>query len=138
MNWGKSIVLVFIVFAGFIGAMIYQMCRQRIDLVRDDYYQSEIAYQQQINRLTNASQKKPLSMTYQPDTQQLAVALPATLRRGNFVSTVPRTVSRILMCAFRIPIWPGRWYRRLNWRGATGGYSSPGPTGSVIIIPNRI
>ncbi|MCY7352421.1 MAG: FixH family protein [Cytophagaceae bacterium] len=82
MNWGKSIVLVFIVFAGFIGFMIYRMCRQRVDLVRDDYYQTEIAYQQQINRLVNASQKKPLDMTYHADVQQIAFVLPTTLHRG--------------------------------------------------------
>jgi hypothetical protein len=38
------------------GTMIYQMCRQRIDLVRDDYYQTEIAYQQQIDRIVHTSQ----------------------------------------------------------------------------------
>ncbi|MFD1141436.1 FixH family protein [Larkinella insperata] len=56
MNWGKVIILVYIVFAGFIGSMVYLMCRQRVDLVRDDYYQTELAYQQQINRIARTAQ----------------------------------------------------------------------------------
>ena len=81
MNWGKAIVLTFVLFAGFIGIMVFWMHRERIDLVRDDYYQTEIGYQQQIDRMTNARHKKPMDMTYQATTQQLTVALPATLRK---------------------------------------------------------
>lgn len=56
MNWGKVIILIYIVFAGFIGSMVYLMCRQRVDLVRDDYYQTELAYQQQIIRMARTAQ----------------------------------------------------------------------------------
>jgi hypothetical protein len=82
MNWGKAIILTFILFAGFIGTMIYQMCRQHINLVRDDYYQTEIAYQQQINRIVHTSQRKPVAMDYQADKQQLTFVLTTTLRNG--------------------------------------------------------
>ncbi len=83
MNWGKAIVLTFILFAGFIGVMIYRMCRQSVDLVRDDYYQTEIAYQQQIDRIANARQNKPMLMTFQADTQQFTIVLPTALRKGD-------------------------------------------------------
>jgi hypothetical protein len=56
MNWGKAIVLIYILFAGFIGVLVYLMCRQRIDLVRDDYYQTEMAYQEQIDRVNRTAQ----------------------------------------------------------------------------------
>ncbi len=82
MNWGKAIVLTFILFAGFIGVMIYRMCRQSVDLVRDDYYQTEIVYQQQIDRIANARQNKPISMTFQADSQQFTIVLPMALRKG--------------------------------------------------------
>ena len=82
MNWGKAIVLTFIVFAGFIGLMIYRMCRERVDLVRDDYYQTEIAYQQQIDRIANTQKSVPIAMIYLSLAQQYTVSLPGTLRRG--------------------------------------------------------
>lgn len=83
MNWGKSIVLVFIVFAGFIGTMVVQMSRERIDLVRDDYYQDEIAYQQHIDRVTNARRFDPKTyIDYRPENRLVEVTLPDSLKHG--------------------------------------------------------
>jgi hypothetical protein len=83
MNWGKSIVLVFIVFAGFIGTLVYKMTRQHVDLVRDDYYQTEMTYQQQIDRVTNASRQSPVAMKYVASQHKLTIALPKMLRTGD-------------------------------------------------------
>ncbi|CCH53802.1 FixH family protein [Fibrisoma limi BUZ 3] len=83
MNWGKSIVLTFILFAGFIGSMVFLMSRQRVDLVRDDYYQDELNFQRQINRINNAATwNTDTAITYQPQWQQVIVKLPASSRRG--------------------------------------------------------
>ena len=83
MNWGKSIVLVFIVFAGFIGTMVYWMTRERIDLVRDDYYQDEIAYQQQIDRVRRTvTNETNMAMSYQPHQQQVSFVLPDSLQKA--------------------------------------------------------
>jgi hypothetical protein len=53
MNWGKSIILAFVLFAVFIGVLVFVCVRQDINLVSKDYYQEELAYQQQIDRLNN-------------------------------------------------------------------------------------
>jgi hypothetical protein len=89
MNWGKAIPLVFVVFAGFIGTLVVRMSREHIDLVRDDYYQTELTFQQHIDRVRNARRNTPayspqrtLAMTYQPDSQQVVFVLPDSLRRG--------------------------------------------------------
>lgn len=82
MNWGKAIILVFVLFAGFIGTMVYLMTRQHIDLVSENYYQDEIAFQQQIDRVNNARRNATATMTYQSDRQQLVFVLPANLRKG--------------------------------------------------------
>ncbi|WP_020604281.1 FixH family protein [Spirosoma spitsbergense] len=83
MNWGKSIVLVFIVFAGFIGTMVYWMTRERIDLVRDDYYQDEIAYQHQIDRLRRTAHAAVvIGVRYQPERQQVTFTLPDSLQKA--------------------------------------------------------
>lgn len=53
MNWGKSIVLVFIIFAGIIITMVTISMRQEVNLVEKNYYEEEIAYQDQIDRIEN-------------------------------------------------------------------------------------
>lgn len=82
MNWGKAIILVFVLFVGFIGTMVVQMTRQRVDLVSDTYYQNEIDFQQHIDRVTNARLNPSVTMTYQSDQQQVVFVLPTNLQKG--------------------------------------------------------
>ncbi len=58
MNWGKSIIVAFVLFALFIGALVWVCVRQDISLVSKNYYQDELAYQQQIERMNNAERLK--------------------------------------------------------------------------------
>ncbi len=61
MNFGKGIVVAFILFAVFIGTLVTVCVRQDVDLVSKDYYKEELAYQNQIQRLNNTEhlQQKP-------------------------------------------------------------------------------
>lgn len=56
MNFGKWIVVAFILFAIFIGTLVTICIRQDISLVTKDYYKEELAYQDQIARVNNAAQ----------------------------------------------------------------------------------
>ncbi len=62
MNWGKWIFVAFIIFAGFIGTLVTVCLQEDISLVSKDYYKEELAYQDQIIRMENASQlpQKPV------------------------------------------------------------------------------
>lgn len=62
MNWGKSIVLAFVLFALFIGSLVVVCLRQDIPLVSRDYYDQELRYQQQLDRMNNTNQltEKPV------------------------------------------------------------------------------
>ncbi|HEY5823161.1 MAG TPA: FixH family protein [Cyclobacteriaceae bacterium] len=53
MNWGKSIVLAFVLFALFIGVLVVVCVRQEISLVSKNYYEEELDYQKQIERMNN-------------------------------------------------------------------------------------
>jgi hypothetical protein len=53
MNWGKSIVLAFVLFAAFIGVLVTVCMRQDISLVSKNYYQEELDFQAQIDRIKN-------------------------------------------------------------------------------------
>lgn len=133
MNWGKAIVLTFVLFAGFIGGMVYWMHRERVDLVRDDYYQTEMVYQKQIDRMTNARHEKPMGMVYRAKTQQLAVTLPATLVKGDI--HFYRPADRQLDFTVRIPtvhtgqqvvstakLARGYWRVQFTWSDGQHGY----------------
>ncbi|GAB3713571.1 hypothetical protein GCM10027592_52900 [Spirosoma flavus] len=125
MNWGKSIVLVFVLFASFIGIMVFQMCRERIDLVRDDYYQDEIAYQQQIDRaLRTAKLSESPQIQINQQRNQLTFTLPSGWERGRLVFYRPsdrqldRTVSlkpnqQVVSITDLID---GLWRVKLNWQ----------------------
>jgi hypothetical protein len=55
MNWGKSIVLAFVIFTVFIATLVTVCVRQDISLVTKDYYQEELAYQGQIDRMAHTA-----------------------------------------------------------------------------------
>jgi hypothetical protein len=49
--WPVALVLFFIVFASYIVGFVIFACRQKMDLVREDYYDQEIRFQKQIDRV---------------------------------------------------------------------------------------
>ena len=55
MNWGKSIVLAFILFAVFIGVLVTVCVRQEVSLVSKTYYQEELDFQAQLDRKRNTA-----------------------------------------------------------------------------------
>jgi hypothetical protein len=61
MNWGKWIIVAFVLFTGFIAILVTVCMRQEINLVSKEYYREELAYQDQILRMNNANKldKKP-------------------------------------------------------------------------------
>lgn len=68
MSWGWRI---FFLYTGFVVltliVVVYTMM-QKVELVTDDYYKEEIAYQQQIERIKNARNlKNPLKVEYQQE-----------------------------------------------------------------------
>lgn len=56
MNWGQSIVLAFVLFAAFIGSLVVVCLRQDVQLIAPDYYQQELLYQRQLDRMNNANE----------------------------------------------------------------------------------
>ena len=53
--WPIGLVLFFIVFTGYIVGFVIFASRQKMDLVREDYYDQEIRFQQQIDRVQRSS-----------------------------------------------------------------------------------
>jgi len=55
MNWGKSIVLAFVLFIAFIATLVTVCVREDVNLVTKDYYKEELAYQKQIDRINKTA-----------------------------------------------------------------------------------
>lgn len=58
MNWGKGIIAVCAIFVIGIGVMVYTSMTKNIDLVTKNYYEEEIKYQQQIDKINNTNSLK--------------------------------------------------------------------------------
>jgi hypothetical protein len=57
MNWGKSIIVVYVIFVVGMVYLVYRSSQQTIDLVDKNYYQKEIQFQTEINASNNANKK---------------------------------------------------------------------------------
>lgn len=79
MNWGKSIALFYGLFVVALLAVVVFSFTQDVNLVADDYYQQELVYEDQINRIKN--------------TESLEIK-PALVLKGNYVElTFPQELS---------------------------------------------
>lgn len=58
MGWGWRIAIFYGTFVVFMIGMVVMAFREDFDLVADDYYEQEIAYQGRIDQLTNASEDR--------------------------------------------------------------------------------
>jgi len=68
----------FALFIMFIVAFIVFATRQKIDLVRHDYYEEEVRFQQQLDRLTRTRPvHAEVAVAYDAGHQQITLTLPA-------------------------------------------------------------
>jgi hypothetical protein len=54
MNWGHRILILYLSFVVMISFLIYLCSAQKFDLVSENYYDKEIKFQEQIDRMNNA------------------------------------------------------------------------------------
>jgi hypothetical protein len=76
--WPIAIVAYFVLFSSFTVALIVFATGQRVDLVRNDYYEEEIRYQTQLERIQRTQQNgQAAAVAYDPGEQCIMVRLPA-------------------------------------------------------------
>jgi len=54
-NWGHKLILVFLVFGGMMGFMVYRSIKTKYDLVSTEYYKDELSYQKIIDGSNEAN-----------------------------------------------------------------------------------
>ncbi|WP_291908558.1 FixH family protein [Chitinophaga sp. CB10] len=64
MNWGHSIIIVFVLFAAGILTLVTKSMRTKVDMVTKDYYSEELKYQEVIEGRANAGAlSSPVTIT---------------------------------------------------------------------------
>ncbi len=77
--WPKLIVATFVFFALFIGNMVRQAMKSDVDLVSQDYYKKELAFQKHIDQLSaTAHFKKNILINYAAAAEQISLVFPTT------------------------------------------------------------
>jgi len=79
MNWGKGIIVAFVLFAGIIGTMVVIAMKQDVSLVSADYYKQEIDFQSQIERNNNYNKLEFKPSIKKEKTSKLILEFPAPL-----------------------------------------------------------
>jgi nitrogen fixation protein FixH len=86
--WPVGLILFFIVFVSYIAGFIVYASRQKMDLVRDDYYDQEIRFQQQIDRVQrSAPVLADADIQYDEAHDLVSVSLPS-LKQNDISGTV--------------------------------------------------
>lgn len=75
--WPIAIVVYFVVFASAIAGWVTLAVRNDMQLVRKDYYEEELKFQQQIDRMKRAHEvREGIAIEYNPSVQTIKIALP--------------------------------------------------------------
>ena len=77
IGWGAGVWIIYGAFVVFILGCVAFASMQRFDLVAPNYYEQQIGYQKQIDKMARAQRLSPQPMLkYRPDNQTLLVAFP--------------------------------------------------------------
>ena len=87
INWGTGIVIALVVMMSGMSFLVYLATRQDYSLVEKDYYQKEIVYQEQIDKINNASALKDKILCTQTD-KGLQVTFPDVFKTDSPQGTI--------------------------------------------------
>ena len=79
MNWGKSLLLVFALFAAFMAYLVYRASGTHFDLVSKEYYRDELNYQDKIDGMRRAAAISRVLVNVNA-AKQLSIQFPVELR----------------------------------------------------------
>jgi len=82
LNWGFGILIFILLFIAFILTLVYKCSQQKVELVSEKYYELELAYQQKINAMNNASLlPEKLNIQYNKENDAVEISYPKNVDR---------------------------------------------------------
>jgi hypothetical protein len=136
--WPHAIIVWFVVFAAAMAAWIAVAMRQNMDLVRSDYYEEEVCFQQQLDRLNRtAAIRSEVMLIYDASKQEITLRLPAAHLASQPVGEVHFYRPSDAALDFQVPLAvdagglqrigtstlrAGLWKVRMQWSAAEHDY----------------
>ncbi len=88
INWGYKILFVYLIFAGGILSLVYLTSLENRDLVSDNYYEEELAYQKVIDQSEKTAKlSASVAVEKDPINSLLIIKLPPEFSNTNTVGT---------------------------------------------------
>ena len=129
--WPYAIIAWFVVFGTGMAAWVVVAVRNDPELVRADYYEQEITYQQQLDRLKRtAAVRNQIALTYDAAGEQVVLRLPSSPGAGSPSGTIHFYRPSNARLDFEVPValdaaglqrvpagklQGGLWKVRVNW-----------------------
>jgi hypothetical protein len=130
-HWPVGIAIIYTSFVLVLVAFVIYSRYQQVDLVAEDYYDQEIKYQQQINRIDRAqSLSEPVNWIYENKKRSLIVKFPSDFDfnqvRGNILFFRPSDAQQDKLVALNLSpegtqiistknLTPGFWKIKIFW-----------------------
>lgn len=135
MNWGYRIVLAYLAFVIILTVLAFKSFRSEVNLVAEDYYRQEIAYQEQIDKIENElALNESVAITW-PGTHIMEITFPDGFAeaRGNVHLYRPSDAGMDRFWPIKLDaknrqrihvadLAPGRWILKLDWEVRDKGY----------------
>jgi nitrogen fixation protein FixH len=131
MNWGYRILIIYISFVLMISFLIYLCSGQRSDLVSEDYYNQEIKFQEQVEKIRNAADgHKKISINFNRKENLVDFRFPPAEKPGSTSGNIrffkPDNASEDFVTAIHTnaengqiistaAIHSGKWLVKISW-----------------------
>lgn len=132
INWGTGITITFSLFAAGMLSLVMLCVQQPQDLVSVDYYNREIAFQQQINKTSNTLELlQPLQFNYDAATHSVIILFPPEMKGKSLSGALQFFKPDNAALDFEIPVHPdqslgqlvdagkmknGLWHIKADWK----------------------
>lgn len=141
-QWPMGIAIIYVIFVLLLVAFAVFSRFQSVDLVTEDYYDQEIKYQQQINRIERArSLPEPVNWIYDKQKGALTVQFPPQFDplkvKGNVLFFRPSDAKQDKLVALNLSsngtqlistenLTPGFWKIKIFWKVENNEYYNEG------------
>ncbi|MEL7118737.1 MAG: FixH family protein [Bacteroidota bacterium] len=84
INWGTGIAIFYVIFVLSLVYQVYKSTQYDVNLVAEDYYAKDLAYQQQYEKLVNAQElKEPITIEKDKESGLVNLSFPEDLKEIN-------------------------------------------------------
>ncbi|NDK56337.1 FixH family protein [Pontibacter fetidus] len=86
--WPYMIIVAMVCFMAYIAMFVYKAMNQDVDLVSKDYYEQEIKYQDQIEKVKRTQALGDVMLNYNQEAKSILLQLPATYKEKSLAGTI--------------------------------------------------